>query len=66
MAFPPFLDSEKSYEESAYFARLAALNTAFEAARTGTVARDFGLRALASDTVLVSFLHEIQSQKTSQ
>ena len=66
MAFPPFLDSEKSYTETAYFARLAALNTALEAARTGTVARDFGHRALARDTLLASFLHEIQSQKTSQ
>ena len=66
MAFPPCLDSEKSYEENAYFARLAALNTAFEAARTGIAARDFGERALASDTVLATFLHEIQSQKNSR
>ena len=65
MPFHPCLDPDKSYAETAYFARLAALNTALEAARTGTVARDFGLRALASDTVLASFLHEIQSQKTS-
>ena len=63
MAFPPCLDSEKTHEERVYFARLAALNAALEAARSGTAASDFGHRALASDTVLASFLYEIQSQK---
>lgn len=65
MAFPPYLDSEKSHEETAYFARLAALNTALEAARMGTAARGFAHRALSSDTVLERFLREIQLQKNS-
>ena len=65
MAFPPCLNSAKSNEERVYFARLAALNAALEAARAGTTASDFGHRALTSDTVLASFLYEIQSQKIS-
>ena len=66
MAFPPYLDSKKSHEESAYFARLAALNTVLEAARAGTAARNFGHRALSSDAVLATFLQEIQAKKNSQ
>jgi len=66
MLFPPYLESEKSHEESAYFARLAALNTVLEAARAGTAARNFGHCALSSDAVLATFLQEIQSQKNSR
>ena len=66
MAFPPCFDSEKSHEETTYFARLAALNTAFEAACAGTAARDFGHRALTSDAVLATFLQEIQAKKNSR
>ena len=65
MAFPPYVDREKAHEKNAYFARLAALNTALEAARVGPAAHVFGHRALSSDALLVTFLQEIQSQKTS-
>jgi len=53
-----------SHEERAFFARLAALNMAFESAATGKAAQSFGHRALSSDALLEAFLHEIQAQKT--
>jgi len=53
-----------SHEERAFFARLAALNVAFESAAAGKTAQSYGHRALSSDALLEAFLHEIQAQKT--
>jgi len=53
-----------SHEERAFFARLAALNMAFESAATGKAAQSFGHRALSSDALLEAFLYEIQAQQT--
>ncbi len=65
MASPQFPEKHRiSYEENAFFARLAALNTAFEAARAGKTARAFAHRALSSDALLDAFLQEIQAQKS--
>lgn len=55
-----------SHEERAFFARLAAMNAAFESARAGKTAQSFGHRALSSDALLEAFLQEIQAQKNSQ
>ena len=52
-----------SHEENAIFARLAALNTAFEAARADQAARSFAHRALSCDALLQAFLYEIQAKK---
>ena len=51
------------YEENAFFARLAALNTVFEAARAGNTASNFAHRALSSDALLEAFLQDIQARK---
>ena len=54
-----------SHEERAFFARLAAMNAAFESARAGKTAQSFGHRALSSDTLLEAFLQEIQAQSVT-
>ena len=56
--------SPMSHEERAFFARLAALNVAFESASAGKTAQSYGHRALSSDALLEAFLLEIQAQKT--
>ena len=50
-----------SHEERAFFARLAAMNTLFEAARAGKAAQGYANRALASDDLLATFLAELKS-----
>lgn len=52
-----------THDERAFFARLAAINTAFESARAGAPAQSFGHRALASDAILEAFLQDIQTKK---
>jgi hypothetical protein len=53
-----------SHEERAFFARLAALNVAFESARAGKTAQSFGHRAQSSDALLTAFLSEIQAHRS--
>ena len=55
-----------SHEERAFFARLAAMNAAFESARAGKTAQSFAHRALSSDALLETFLQEIQAQNSPQ
>jgi len=54
------LPSNKSHEERAFFARLAAMNAMFEAARTGSPAQGYANRAQSSDALLASFLEELK------
>ncbi|OFZ69373.1 MAG: hypothetical protein A2Z01_01050 [Betaproteobacteria bacterium RBG_16_58_11] len=53
-----------SHEERAFFARLAALNVAFESARAGKPAQSFGHRAQSSEALLTAFLSEIQTHRS--
>ena len=55
-----------SHEERAFFARLAAMNAAFESARAGKTAQSFAHRALSCDALLETFLQEIQAQNSPQ
>lgn len=55
-----------THEENAFFARLAAINAAFEAVRAGQAAKSFAHRALSSDALLMAYLDEIKAQKLTQ
>lgn len=50
-----------SHEERAFFARLAAMNTMFESARTGVSAQSFSSRAQSCDDLLVTFLDTLKT-----
>jgi len=55
------LQNQDSQEARALFARLAAMNAMFEAARAGTQAQSFAHRAQSSDELLHAFLHDLKT-----
>jgi len=52
-----------SHEERAFCARLAAMNTMFEAARAGSAGKNFCHRAQSSDELLLNFLEELKPRQ---
>jgi hypothetical protein len=50
-----------SHEERAFFARLAAMNTMFESARSGVAAQSFSSRAQSCEALLATFLETLKS-----
>ena len=50
-----------SHEERAFFARLAAMNTLFEATRSGHSAQSFASGAQSCDTLLLAFIENLKS-----
>jgi hypothetical protein len=55
------MHQNSSHEERALFARLAAMNSFFEAARAGVPAQDMAARALSSEQLLATFLEDLKS-----
>lgn len=53
-----------SHEERAFFARLAAMNTMFESARSGASAQSFSSRAQSCEALLATFLDTLKSDAT--